>query len=98
MEPGSDMPLGFADELPKHAAAWDRIRAARVLISPGLTEFLGQSLQFADFVFARGATAPTPASLMSSIKIRQAGFHETLYTEAMFRKWFLRYRADRLLP
>jgi nucleoside-diphosphate-sugar epimerase len=98
MEPGSDVPLGFADELPKHAAAWDRIRAARQLISPGLTEFLGQSLQFADFVFARGATAPIPASLMSSIKIRQAGFHETLYTDAMFRKWFLRYRADRLLP
>jgi hypothetical protein len=35
---------------------------------------------------------------MSSIKIRQAGFLETLYTDAMFRKWFARYRQDRLLP
>ncbi len=98
MEPGRDVPLGFADELPRQAAAWDRVRAAKGLIAPGLVEYLGQSLQFADFVFARGATAPMPASVMSSIKIRQAGFHETLYTDAMFQKWFARYRADRLLP
>ena len=98
MAPGRDLPLGFADELPKQAAAWDRVRAAHGLIAPGLAEFLGQSLQFADFVFARGATGPIPASVMSSIKIRQAGFHETLYTDAMLEKWFARYRADRLLP
>jgi hypothetical protein len=98
MAPGGDVPLGFADELPKQAEAWDRIRQAHGLIAPGLGEFLGQSLQFADFVFARGARDPLPASLMSSIKVRQAGFHETLYTDAMLRKWFARYRADRLLP
>jgi nucleoside-diphosphate-sugar epimerase len=98
MAPGDDVPLGFADELPKQAEAWEGIRRAHGLIAPGLVEYLGQSLQFADFVFARTASAPIPASVMSSIKIRQAGFHETLYTDAMFQKWFARYRADRLLP
>lgn len=98
MQPGRDVPLGFADELPKHAGAWDRIRTAHGLIAPALGDYLGQSLQFADFVFARTASAPIPASAMSSIKIRRAGFHETLYTDEMFRKWFARYRRDRLLP
>ena len=35
---------------------------------------------------------------MSSIKIRRAGFDETLYTDDMLRKWFRRYQDDRLLP
>ena len=35
---------------------------------------------------------------MSSIKIRQAGFHETLYSDDMLAKWFARYQGDRLLP
>jgi len=98
MQPGGDVPLGFADELPRQADAWERIRTAHGLIAPGLTAYLGQSLQFADFVFARAARGPIPASAMSSIKIRQAGFHDTLYTDAMFQKWLARYRQDRLLP
>jgi hypothetical protein len=35
---------------------------------------------------------------MSTMKIRRAGFNATLYTDEMFRKWFARYQADRLLP
>jgi hypothetical protein len=35
---------------------------------------------------------------MSSIKIRRAGFNDTLYSDEMFAKWFARYQAERLLP
>lgn len=98
MRPGDDASLGFADELPKHAHEWDRVRAQRGLVAPSLDAFLGQSLQFADFVFARTARGAVGASSISTIKIRRAGFHDTLYTDEMLRKWFARYRAARLLP
>lgn len=98
MEAGDDVPLGFADELPKHAEAWDRIRKAHGLIAPDMSAYLGQSLQFADFVLARTVKGPVSASAMSSIKIRRAGFNDSLYTDEMLRKWFARYRRDRLLP
>ncbi len=74
------------------------VRARYGLAAPGLDAFIGQSFQFADFVFARTSTEVRQASAMSSIKIRQAGFNETLYTDEMLRKWFRRYQANRLLP
>jgi nucleoside-diphosphate-sugar epimerase len=98
MEAGDDVPLGFADELPKQSETWDRIREAHGLIAPDMASYLGQSLQFADFVLARTVKGPVSASAMSSIKIRQAGFNESLYTDEMLRKWFARYRRARLLP
>lgn len=98
MAAGDDIPLGFEDELPKETAAWDRIRKEANLIAPDLETYLGQSLQFADFVLARTYRGPVSASSVSSIKIRQAGFHDVLYTDDMLRKWFRRYQRDRLLP
>ncbi len=98
MQAGPDAPLGFAEELPKAAAEWDAIRARYDLASPGLDAFIGQSFQFADFVFARTVTQAGPATAMSSIKIRAAGFNGVLYSDQMFAKWFARYQAERLLP
>jgi len=98
MQPGPDVPLGFAEELPKAAGQWDAIRRKYDLAAPALDAFIGQSFQFADFVLARTSTETRQPSVMSSIKIRAAGFNETLYTDEMFRKWFRRYQTDRLLP
>ena len=36
--------------------------------------------------------------IMSSVKIRQAGFHACMDTEDMFRKWFGQLQQRRLLP
>ena len=98
MEVGPDIPLSLAEELPRAAGEWDRIRARYDLRAPGLDAFIGQSFQFADFVLAHTMTAHRPASAMSSIKIRQAGFNESLYSDEMLVKWFARYQQDRLLP
>jgi nucleoside-diphosphate-sugar epimerase len=98
MAVGGDVPLGFADELPKAAAEWDAIRKKYGLAAPELDAFIGQSFQFADFVLARTSTEHRQPSAMSTIKIRQAGFNETLYSDQMFAKWFRRYQADGLLP
>ena len=98
MEVGDDIPLGFADDLPGAAAEWDAIRAEYGLTAPAMDAFIGQSFQFADFVLARTLRTAPQSSAMSSIKVRRAGFNETLYSDEMFAKWFARYQADRLLP
>ncbi|KIW84374.1 hypothetical protein Z517_03624 [Fonsecaea pedrosoi CBS 271.37] len=95
MQPGPDRPFAFARDLPSFSADWDLIREKYSLKAPPLDEFLGQSAQFADFVFAKGATDP---SFMSCIKIRRAGFAGTVYTDDMIRKWFRLYQDEGLLP
>jgi hypothetical protein len=37
-------------------------------------------------------------ALVSTVKIRQAGFHEFMDTEIMLRKWFRGYQQNRYLP
>ena len=96
MEVGEDRPFSFIDEMPKLAGEWDAIRARHKLISPNLETFLGQSVQFADWVFAFGKRA-SPGTI-STIKLRRAGFHDTLYSDEMLTKWFGRYQQSRLLP
>ena len=45
-----------------------------------------------------GQTEIGAPSIVSTIKINQAGFHETMDTEVMFRKWFALFQEKRLLP
>jgi nucleoside-diphosphate-sugar epimerase len=95
MRPGPDEPfllqsLGRAD--------WDRARQRYGLVSPGLAEFVGLSLEYADYQMQYGHTEPGSPAIVSTIKIMQAGFHEVMDTETMFRKWFKLFQAKRLLP
>jgi hypothetical protein len=45
-----------------------------------------------------GQTQAGPPSIVSTVKINQAGFTEMMDTEVMFRKWFRQARSLRLLP
>jgi nucleoside-diphosphate-sugar epimerase len=95
MRPGPDEPfllqsLGRAD--------WDRVRQRFGLLSPALTDFVGLSLEYADYQIRYGHTEPGPPAIVSTIKIAQAGFHEVLDTELMFRRWFKVFQQKRLLP
>jgi nucleoside-diphosphate-sugar epimerase len=96
MEVGEDRPFSFLQDLPAQAHEWDAIRTRHGLIAPGAADFLGSSAQFADWVMARPERVQ-PGTI-STIKLRRAGFAKTLYSEDMFRKWFARYQASRLLP
>jgi hypothetical protein len=84
--------------MPARAAEWDVVRQKYDLISPGLHDFVGESFHYADFVMAHGAEGGLPPALVSTIKLRQAGFHEVMDTEEMFRKWFSVLQDQRLLP
>ncbi|WP_407148877.1 NAD-dependent epimerase/dehydratase family protein [Bradyrhizobium sp. ORS 86] len=98
MKPGRRVPLSLAREYPKWIAPWDELRRAQGLIAPGLEEFVGLSFQYADYSMRYGKTEAGPPSIVSTVKINQAGFTEMMDTEVMFRKWFKRAKASRLLP
>ena len=65
--------------------------------APGLA-FVGLSFQYADYSMRYGQTQSGPPSIVSTVKINSCGFTEMMDTEDMFRQWFGRARASRLLP
>jgi nucleoside-diphosphate-sugar epimerase len=95
MRPAPDEPfllqsLGRAD--------WDRARQRFSLESPALDEFVGLSLEYADYQMRYGHTEPGPPAIVSTVKIALAGFHEVMDTELMFRRWFKVFQTKHLLP
>jgi nucleoside-diphosphate-sugar epimerase len=98
MKPGAAVPLSLAQEYPKWIAPWDELRRKRDLVAPDLEAFVGLSFQYADYSMRHGQTQSGPPSIVSTVKINQAGFTEMMDTEAMFRKWFRQARSSRLLP
>jgi nucleoside-diphosphate-sugar epimerase len=95
---GEPEPQRLGECMPAQADRWDAIRHEHDLASPGLAEFVGESFHYADFTMAHGATGGLPPAIVSCVKLRQAGFHEQMDTEVMFRKWFALLRERRLLP
>ena len=98
VEPGPDEPRSMARWLPTQAEAWRRIATRQGLVQPDLTALLGESHHYADFCFGFHARETPPPVIVSTIKIREAGFTECIDTGAMFRHWFERLRARRVLP
>jgi nucleoside-diphosphate-sugar epimerase len=99
MEPGEHRPVSLQEELPRRAGEWTAIVKEYGLAAPAdLLEFAGHnSIVYTDMVLNRSRRLPIPM-LNSTIKLRQAGFHECLDSEDMFRDLFQRLQADRLLP
>lgn len=99
MEAGEDAPFSLRSLLdPAGEAAWEQVRGRFGLASPDLRAFVGQSLEYADYQMRFGETQMGPPSIVSTIKLQQAGFHRVMDTEAMFRKWFEVFQHKRLLP
>jgi nucleoside-diphosphate-sugar epimerase len=100
MEIGLPQPCSLAEEAPKREAEWAAIVRKYNLRAPtNLREFVGQSFILADFTFGFGSKNPSPPPmLVSTIKLRQAGFHECMDTEDCFQKWIHRFQELRWLP
>ena len=78
--------------------AWTDVVAQHELQPLTIRELVGDSFHYADALFnVRGHPTPPPA-LLSTIKLRQAGFGECIDTEAMFEHWFGELRRLRILP
>lgn len=97
VEAGEPEPQTLAETMPPLEAEWAEIVGAHNLAPHTLAELVGGSWQFLDrAVRAGGAT--TPPSLVSTIKLRQAGFGDCFDTEDSLRYWFSEMQANRLLP
>ncbi len=53
---------------------------------------------YADRNWAYGLESSPAPTIVSTVKARQAGFHDCMDTEAMFGKWFRRYQELKWLP
>jgi nucleoside-diphosphate-sugar epimerase len=92
---GLPHPMPLARIMPGHAATWAAIVARYGLQDITLDKLVSGSWQFADFAFSR---THSTSSLLSTIKIRQAGFADCIDTEASLGWWLGRMQELRYLP
>lgn len=98
MEVGEDEPMVLAKEMPARQNEWEEVVRRFDLRAPAnLKDFVGQSFTYTDFGLATGG-GELPPVLLSTIKLRQAGFGECMDTEDMLRKWISYFQRERLLP
>lgn len=99
MRPGESRPTVLAEELLRWGDEWQAIvRKYDLLAPPSILDFVGyNSAVYTDGMLSSRVASPAPA-LNSTIKARQAGFHECMDTEDMFRKWFRHLQATRMIP
>ncbi len=98
LEPAPPAQVRLSTCLPEHADVWDRIVVSHGLAAPPIGQLVGESHHYADMLFAAGLTGPIPPTLVSTIKLRKAGFGDCVDTEEMFARWLKRLIARRVLP
>ena len=98
------MPVGeptrtiLSETIYDEEATWREI-VNRYNLSPHtIRELVGDSFFYADALMNTRGNVTPPPSLVSTVKLRQAGFDECLDTEDMLRQGFDRLKASRLLP
>lgn len=87
--------IALGQVMPGKADVWARIVSKHGL-APHRYEELVPSWDFADFAFRLGR--PSNPTLMSTVKIRRAGFHDCIDTEEMFVSQFRALQERRVLP
>jgi len=99
MAVGEPHPMSLAEQMPLRQEQWSRIHRRHALRSPeSLREFVGLSFQYADRNFAYGDKLAALPTLVSTIKLRKAGFADCVDTEQMFVRLIRRYQDLRWLP
>ncbi len=98
MKVGEERPQLLARVLPAQSGEWDRLRHKHSLTAPSLMEFAGKSLAYADLLMHRPDDAHGLPALVSTIRLRSAGFTEVMDSEVMLRDSIMRMQAQQLLP
>lgn len=95
MAPGLPHPMPLAAIMLDRAATWDAVVQRHGLVPGTLGALVGSSWQFADFAFSR---TNSTSSHLSTIKLRQAGFHDCMDTEDAIVWWLAELQRRRILP
>ncbi len=98
LQQGPDTPLKVSEWLPAKADVWETVVECFGLRQMPLANLLGQSHIYADYVMGSGATREPKPVLVSTIKLRQAGFADCIDTEQMFRELIATMIEKRLAP
>jgi nucleoside-diphosphate-sugar epimerase len=99
MEVGEHRPTLLAEELPERAGQWAALVDRFGLAAPrDIVDFVGyNSMVYTDGLLSGNDPEVAPV-LNSTIAARLAGFSDCMDSEDMFRKWFRRLEADRMIP
>ena len=95
---GPDEPLDLVGYFETRTEAWATLAQDYALVTPSLDSLLGESHHYANLCFAFGAEVSPPPSLVSTIKIKQAGFTDTYNTEESFCHWLKVLQSRSVLP
>jgi nucleoside-diphosphate-sugar epimerase len=99
MEVGDPTPMRLAESMPSRAGEWADVVDRYRLRSPrDLRAFVGGSWSYADIMFGSLGAPRTLPAVLSTVKIRQAGFGDCVDTEDMLRGWLELFQQRRLLP
>lgn len=99
MEVGDDRPMRLATELAARTGEWADVHDRFGLASPrDLVAFVDRSLAYIDMLSGYGVTARPAPALVSTVKLRQAGFAGCLDTEDMLVKWIRHHQRLGYFP
>jgi len=99
MAMGDDHTMSLADFFADRHDAWTALVTRHGLVAPqALDAFLGQSAIYADMLLGHGRRGPALPQLVSTIKIRQAGFGACVDTELVVCRLLRTLQERRLLP
>ena len=99
MEVGEPRGQRLADTMPGRADEWAKLVDRYRLRSPrDLGAFVGGSWAYADILFGSLGPGRELPALLSTVKIRAAGFGECIDTEDMLCEWLTHFQDRQLLP
>ncbi len=99
VEAGPDHRFDFATMVQTQAQAWDSLVARHQLRRVSLAQFLGQSHHYFNLLLGNvSQQQQPPAALVSTIKIRSAGFGDCFDTDASAAHWINALQRRRWLP
>jgi nucleoside-diphosphate-sugar epimerase len=95
---GDPAPRSVAAYLAANTDRWRELASTNSLAVADLHTLLGDSPIYADVIWNTAGRAPPPSTLLSTIKLRQAGFDECVDSEDIVLNWLKRLRKMRILP
>lgn len=98
VEAGPDESIRVAEYTTSREELWDEIVAKHGLQPFSLKTLLGESHHYADWVFAYGLDRPTRHAFVSTVKIKQDGFHDVYNTEECICHWLDDLIGRKILP
>lgn len=98
IEVGPDEPMSLAAYLVERQDIWERVAQKNDLRTPNLKNFLGESHHYADVLLRANSTALQHPMLLSTIKLRQAGFTACRDSEAVLTRLIAEMKTRRFIP